>query len=58
MVDQPKIPYMLEVLHEHGLTYEEARQTTRMFLGYKTFQEKIQDAVIPSLTESKQEGKP
>ncbi|HNR39066.1 MAG TPA: NADH:ubiquinone oxidoreductase [Acidobacteriota bacterium] len=58
MVDQPNIPYMIEVLHEHGLTYEEARQTTRMFLGYKTFQEKIQDADIPSLTESKQEGKP
>lgn len=41
LVDTPNIDYTIAILHEHGLSYEDARKTMDMFLGYRTFQEKI-----------------
>lgn len=48
-VDNPNISYTIGVLNEHGLSYDEARRMMGMFLGYKTFQEKILQAENVSL---------
>lgn len=49
LVDQPNISYTIAILHEHGMSYQEARKMTGMFLGYRTFQEKIRQAENASL---------
>jgi len=51
LVDNPNIEYMIAVLHEHGLSYEEARKMMGMFLGHRTFQEKIAKSENVSLKE-------
>lgn len=51
MVDTPNISYTIAVLHEHGLSYEEARKMTGQYLGYRTFQEKINQAENASLVD-------
>ena len=50
-VTSPNLPYMIAVLHEHGLSYEEARKMTGMFLGYRKFQDQIQQAENASLAD-------
>jgi sulfhydrogenase subunit delta len=51
LVDDPNISYTIAILHEHGLSYEKARKMMGMFLGYRTFQERIQQAENASLAD-------
>lgn len=49
MVDDPNIAYTMAVMKEHGLSYEDARRMMGMYLGYRTFQERIRKAENASL---------